>query len=497
VNEFDHVVVGGGTAGAIVAARLAEGGGGRVCLLEAGPPDEGDDLVLQLRNWPEMLHSAYDADYAIEPQMRGNSDIRHSRAIVLGGCSSHNSAISFRAWDADHERWDAAGAAGWGPDACRPFYERVLARVHLEVAPAHNACTAAFVRAAHEAGSPVVDFSAAVPREGVGWVQLHRCGSRRESSATAYLHPLDRPSAGLDVRTRCRATRVLIEDGAAVGVETESGQIRARGETVVCCGAFDSPKLMLLSGIGPAPHLRQLGLPVAADLPAVGEHLLDHPEGVVAYESSRPVPTTSTQFLEAVVIARASADAPEPELMLWLFTAPFDAVTLRAGNESRERHFCMSPDVLYPRSEGVVRLRSADPRDPPRIDPRYFTDAEGYDERTIVAGLRLARRIAAQPALREWVAREAAPGVDVDSTEALADYARATHYTAFHPVGTCRMGAPGDGSCVVDPELRVQSVRRLRIADASVFPSMVGVNPVITTMMVGERCAEFILRSRS
>jgi choline dehydrogenase-like flavoprotein len=494
VNEVDYLVVGGGTAGAIVAARLAEGGAGSVCLLEAGPRDDGDRDVRALRNWPALLHSHLDADYAIESQTRGNSDIRHSRAIVLGGCSSHNSAISFRAWDADHHRWEASGARGWGPDDCAPFYARVLERVNIEPAPPRNACAAAFVAAAQQAGHALANFAGAVPSEGVGWVQLHRRGERRESSATAYLHPLDRPAANLQVRTGERAIRLLIRGGRAIGVETNAGAIHARAETIVCCGAFDSPKLLLLSGIGPGEQLRELDIPVVADLPAVGAHLTDHPEGVVGFVSAQPVPEESTQFLEAVLIAKASPSASEPELMVWFFTAPFDEVTLRSGSERRGMRFAISPDVLYPRSEGVVRLRSADPNDPPVIDPRYFTDPDDYDERTMVAGLRLARRIAGQPALRPWVDREAEPGAHVDGDDDLARYARATHYTAFHPVGTCRMGSSEDDGCVVDPELRVRGVRRLRVADASVFPSMIGVNPVIATMMVGERCADLILR---
>ncbi|MDX6593579.1 MAG: choline oxidase [Gaiellales bacterium] len=492
MNEFDYVVVGGGTAGAIIAARLAEGGAGTVCLLEAGPPDEGDAALLELRNWPVLLHSHYDADYAIEPQQRGNSDIRHSRAVVLGGCSSHNSAIAFRAWDADHAYWEEHGAVGWGPAACRPLYERVLDRLHIEPAPPVNACAAAFVEAAQQAGHHLVDFTAAVPREGVGWVQLHRSGKHRTSSSTAYLHPLDRLPAGLDVRTETRVHRVLLDGGVAVGVETETGVVRARAETIVCCGAFDSPKLLLLSGIGPGQHLQDVGVAVNVDIPAVGEHLSDHPEGVVAFESSLPVPDESTQFLEAVLIARASPAATGPELMVWFFTAPFDEVTLRAGDDRRGRRFCIAPDVLYPRSEGFVRLRSPHPAEPPVIDPRYFSDSECYDEQTMLAGIRIARQIAKQPALRRWTEREASPGGDVDVDEALSEYVRRTHYTAFHPVGTCRMGPSAARSSVVDADLRVHGVRRLRVADASVFPRMIGVNPVITTMMVGERCAELI-----
>lgn len=494
-NEFDYLIVGGGTAGAVVAARLAEDPAVTVCLLEAGPSDEGDPRILELRNWPHLLGSELDYDYRIEPQARGNSRIRHSRGRMLGGCSSHNSAIAFPAPDVDLQTWEQRGATGWGPEGTQPYFERVRQRVHLETAPPTNPCAAAFVEAAQQAGFPLVSFDTGNIREGVGWFRLNKRGPIRQSSSVAYLHPLDRLPANLTVRTGTPVQRILLDDQAdALGVETASGPLRARREVIVCCGAFDSPRLLLLSGIGPAEHLRTVGVPLRVDLPAVGEHLLDHPEGIVLFESSRPVPAVSTQFWEAGLFARTDAALEWPDLMFHFGTVPFDINTLPLGYPTAEQAFSLTPNVTRARSQGTVRLRSADPAAPPRIDCRYFTDPDGHDERVLLAGIQLARRLAAQPALRAWVKRELAPGPAVQDDAALAEYARRTANTVYHPAGTCRMGAADDPAAVVDPCLRVRGVGRLRVADASIFPTMIGVNPCLTCLMIGEKCADLIRR---
>jgi choline oxidase len=494
-TEFDYVIVGGGTAGAVVAARLAEVEAGTICLLEAGPSDEGDPRVLELRNWPNLLGSELDFDYRIEPQARGNSAIRHSRGRVLGGCSSHNSAIAFRAPDVDLRTWERLGATGWGPDGTRPYSDRVFDRVHVETAPPDNACTAAFVEAAQQAGFPLVAFNSGDVREGVGWFQLTKRGPLRQSSSVAYLHPLSTLPENLTMLTGVRVYRIILDaHGNAVGAETARGRILARREVILCCGAFDSPKLLLLSGIGPADHLRQVGIPVRVDLPGVGEHLTDHPEGVVMWEAARPVPQVSTQFWEAGLFLRTDSALDWPDLMYHFGTVPFDVNTVPLGYPTAQNAFSLTPNVTRPRSQGVVRLRSADPAAPPRLNFRYFTDPEGHDERVLLAGVKLARRIAAQPALRSWIKTELAPGPGVQNDAALSEYARRTANTVYHPAGSCRMGAADDAEAVVDPQLQVRGVGRLRVADASIFPAMIGVNPAMTCMMIGEKCAALISR---
>jgi choline dehydrogenase len=489
---FDYIVAGGGTAGCIVAARLAEDPACTVALLEAGPSDENDPRVLILHDWMNLLGSELDFDYTIEPQARGNSRIRHSRARVLGGCSSHNGCVSFRAPDFDLRRWVEQGAAGWGPDDLRPYFDRVLAKAPVQPPP-ENPVNAAFLQAAQQAGLPRARFNQGELAEGAGLFDIAVRDGVRLSSSVAYLHPLaDRPP-NLRVFTGTPARRILFDDSRnATGVLTGQGALAARREIVVACGAFDSPKLLLLSGVGPAGHLRGLGIPVVADRPGVGEHLLDHPEGVVVFESRRPVPDRTANFWDAGLFARSNAAEPHPDIMCHFGLVPFDLNTRPLGYPTAEHGFSITPNVPRARSQGTVRLRSADPDEPPAIDFRYFTDPDGYDERILLAGIRLARRVAAQPALQAWIERELAPGPAVQSDAELSEYARLTSNTVYHPAGTCRMGPPADPLAVVDPALRVLGVQRLRVADASVFPSLTTVNPVTTVMAVGEKCADLI-----
>ncbi len=492
---YDYLIVGGGTAGAVIAARLAEEPSLRVALLEAGPSDEGDARILPVRGWMSLLGTELDYDYTIEAQERGNSAIRHSRARVLGGCSSHNSCIAFRAPHGDMQRWEAEGATGWGPTASDPFFQRVFEKVHLEEISDANPLNRALVDAGTEAGLPRLSFATDGSfGDGVGLFQVNVKEGIRQSSSVAYLHPLHSLPPNLRVLTDTTVTRILLDDDKrAVGVESSRGILRAEREVILCAGAFDSPKLLLLSGIGPASHLAEIGIPVRVDLPGVGEHLLDHPEGVVVWESARPIPGPIVQLWEVGVFAHTGVDPdPLPDLMLHFGLMPFTWHTEPAGYPTAEWGFSLTPNVCRARSAGTVRLASADPAQPPRIDFRYFTDADGYDERVMVEGVKAARRIAAQPALAAWIVRELAPGPAVQSDAEISAYVRATANTVYHPAGTCKIGDPTDPLAVVDPHLRVIGVEGLRVADASIFPSMTTVNPAITVFMIGERCAALL-----
>ena len=489
-DNYDYLVLGGGTAGAVIAARLAESTDASVCLVEAGPSDEDQTRVLELRRWMDLLGSDLDYDYEISAQERGNGLIRHSRGRVLGGCSSHNSAISFRTPDVDLEEWESLGATGWGPEEIHPLLDRVAERVHRETVEPENACGIAFVEAAQQAGFPLVRFDEEDFREGVGWFTLNQRDGIRQSSSVAYLHPLNELPPNLTILTDTQIRKVLLDaDGDAVGAETDRGTIYAGREVIICCGAFDTPKLLMLSGIGPEEHLREVGVEPLVDLPGVGENLLDHPEGIVMWESSRPVPEVSTQFWEAGLFACTNPDLGHPDLMFHFGTVPFDINTAPLGYPTTDQGFCITPNVARAKSRGTVRLRSSDPSAPPLIDFRYFTDPDGHDERVMLEGVKLARKIAEQPALQSWVGRELAPGPGLQNDEELSEYARRTANTVYHPAGTCRMGTADDLLAVVDPELRVRGVGRLRVADASIFPTMIGTNPCMTCTMIGEKCA--------
>jgi choline oxidase len=502
-NTYDYLVIGGGSSGAIVAARLAEDRDVNVCLVEAGPSDEGVPEILELQRWPGLLHTEYDYGYRIEPQERGNSDVVQSRGKMLGGSGSHNICQAWRAPDHDMRDWEAMGATGWGPDDTRTYFDRVLETTGLEYTPPDNEAAASYIEAGKQAGYSERLMAADAMQEGVGWVALNVKDGIRQSSSVAYLHPLGQKHPNLTVMTDTQALRLTFDDqGNASGVETSNGTVYASREVIVSCGAFDTPKLLMLSGIGPADHLRELGIDVRADLP-VGEHLLDHPEAGIVYETVKPIHQPHTVFCDAVLLSKVEGSGSDwPELMMWFFSGDFESFTVGSSDPADKvtpegiTAFTIAADILHSKAEGRVTLRSADPADPPVIDPRYFSDAERWDEWILLQGLKLARHLAEQPALAEWIAREVEPGPDVQSDEDLLQYARRTAYTAYHPSGTCRMGAADDPDVVVDPELRVRGVGKLRVADACVFPTLPGCNPNITCMMVGEKAADLIRGSK-
>lgn len=498
---YDVVVVGGGTAGSVIAARLTENAERSVAVIEGGPSDVGNDMVLQVRRWQELLGSELDYDYPTVEQPRGNSHIRHSRARVLGGCSSHNTLISFLPLPADLDEWEARGCEGWGYDAMLTYYDRLQNRIAPVAAKDRNRIAEDFVSSAATAlGVPEVDdFNAKPFRDGAGFfnVAYDPETGMRSSASVAYLHPvLDRPNLtllletwayGLEVAPGGRVTGVRVR-----GKDGTEQVVRARDEVVLCAGAIDTPRLLLLSGVGPAGDLRELGIDVVADVPGVGENLLDHPESVVVWETAGPLPPNSVMDSDAGLFVRREPDAESPDLMFHFYQVPFTANTERLGYPVPEHGVCMTPNIPRPKSVGRLWLTSADPSVKPALDFGYFTDPEAYDEKTIVDGIRIAREVAATAPLRDWLVREVAPGVQVQSFEELSAYGRRAAHTVYHPAGTCAMGPLDDPTAVVDPQLRVRGLQGLRVADASVFPTMTTVNPMVAVLMVGERAAELI-----
>ncbi|WP_171164247.1 GMC family oxidoreductase [Streptomyces sp. I05A-00742] len=500
----DYVVVGGGTAGSVIASRLVEDPGTSVVVIEGGPTDMDRPDVLTLRRWLGLLGGDLDYDYPTTEQPRGNSHIRHSRARVLGGCSSHNTLISFKPLPGDWDEWAAAGAEGWDAASMDPYFGKLRNNIVPVDEKDRNSIARDFVEAATEAaGVPRVgSFNAQPFHEGAGFFDLayHPENNKRSSASVAYLHPHieagDRPNLRILLETWVH--RLELDGTRATGVRarTKDGQellVEAGREVILCAGAVDTPRLLLHSGIGPKADLDALGIPAVHDLPGVGENLLDHPESVIVWETHGPIPENSAMDSDAGLFVRRDQDADGPDLMFHFYQIPFTDNPERLGYEKPAHGVSMTPNIPKPRSRGRLYLTSADPEVKPALDFRYFTDEEDYDARTLVDGIRLAREIAKTEPLAGWLKREVCPGPEVTSDEEISEYARKVAHTVYHPAGTCRMGAATDDLAVVDPELRVRGLERVRIADASVFPTMTAVNPMIGVLMVGEKCAELLV----
>ena len=511
-GTFDYIIAGGGTAGCVVAARLSEDPSVSVLLVEAGPSDVGDDNILVLNQWMHLLDSGYDWDYPIEPQRNGNSFMRHARAKVLGGCSSHNSCIAFWPPAEGLDEWEAAGATGWGAKDVLPYTKKLENNdaegdhghdgpVRLRDVPPVDPCGAAVLESAAKVGLPTVKFNRGTTvTKGAGWFQINAGeDGTRMSTSHAYLHSILGERDNLEVRTDSWVAEILFDDeNNATGVRYQRPDlggydtVHARREVILTAGAIDTPKLLMLSGIGPEDHLKEFGIDVRVDSPGVGSNLDDHVEGLVFWEASRPMVTDSTQWWEIGLFTTTVDGLDQPDLMMHYGSVPFDMNTLRWGYPTTDNGFCLTPNVTQGLSRGTVRLRSRDFRDRAKVDPKYFTDPDGHDERVMLAGIKLAREIAAQEPLKSWVARELAPGPDATTDEELLDYIHKTHNTVYHPAGTAKMGAIDDPMAVLDPQLRVKGVQRLRVVDASAMPKLPAVNPNITVMTMAEKCADLI-----
>lgn len=500
-QAYDYVVVGGGTAGSVIASRLTEDPDVTVAVIEGGPSDVDRPDVLTLRRWMGLLGGELDYDYPTTEQPRGNSHIRHSRARVLGGCSSHNTLIAFKPLPSDWDEWSDAGAEGWHAAAMDPYFDRLLNNVVPVGEADRNAIAADFVEAAQGAlGVPRVEgFNRKPFHEGVGFFDLayHPETNKRSSASVAYLHPVmdERPNLHLLLETW--AYRLELDGTRARGVHVRDKDgnrslITARREVLVCAGAVDTPRLLLHSGIGPRADLEALGIPPVHDLPGVGENLLDHPESVIVWETDGPIPENSAMDSDAGLFVRRDPDSPGPDLMFHFYQIPFTDNPERLGYERPAHGVSMTPNIPKPRSRGRLYLTSADPEVKPALDFRYFTDEEDYDGRTLVDGIKLAREIAATEPLAGWLRREVCPGPEITGDEELSAYARSVAHTVYHPAGTCKMGAADDETAVVGPDLKIRGLDGIRIADASVFPTMPAVNPMIGVLMVGEKAAELL-----
>lgn len=509
----DYVVVGGGTAGSLLAARLAERGAD-VVLLEWGPSDKDEPRARYLRRWAEMLEGEYDQDYRSVINERGNSDIRLARLRILGGCSTANTMIAWRPLADDLREWESLGAAGWGPAAVLPLYPRLRTPIQPVPQQDQNPFVADVVASASAAlGVPVqdawndgrLDESAS----GAGFFEVGYTPETgvRASTSIHYLH--DAPDDRLLPRvvTNARVTRILLSDdgsratGVLIGRDDATAEmIGARREVILCAGAIDTPRLLQLSGIGPRDVLEAAGIPVRHELPGVGANLQDHPEGLVVWEARRTPPGTCASGWDAGAIVSDATPDRRPDILMHFPVEPWavhaDRYRAERGQDALPKEIIsIAPNVARPLSRGRTWVTSADPEAPPAIDYRSFTDAEGRDERLLVEGVRRARLIAQADPMRSWVGREVFPGEQIQDEAELSAILRATHQTVYHVSGTARIGAPDDPDAVVDPELSVRGVAGLRVADASVFPTLTSTNPVVTVMLVAERAADLIIEA--
>jgi choline dehydrogenase len=529
-DSFDFIVAGAGSAGATVAARLSEDGRHRVLLLEAGPPDRNPWIHIPLGFSRTYVDPRVNWKFESQPQPQFDGRrIYVPRGKTLGGTSSINGMVYMRGNPRDYDDWRQRGCVGWDWDSVLPYFrkaqnqERGESALHgtggpLNVAdqPGHSELAEAMIAAAEQAGLPRnPDFNG--PRqEGAGYYQTTTRDRRRWSTAKAYLATAaGRPN--LEIRTLCQATRVLIEAGRAVGVEYQSPRgrevARARREVIIAGGAYGSPQLLQLSGLGPAEHLRELGIEVARDMPAVGANLHDHfctylmwrcsraitlndlenswPRKIMAalrYGLNRSGPM-AVNGIRAGLFARSDTRLERPDLQMNLM----EWSTLERSADKVVPHpfpgFTLGLVHLAPDGRGTVRLASPDPLAPPAITFGFLGSA--YDMRAMVTGVALARRVIGQAAMQPYVVGELIPGPATQQEAEVEDYIRRTGVSNHHPSSSCAMGT-GSNS-VVDPRLRVHGIGGLRVADASIMPSVVAGNTNAPSIMIGEKAAAMIL----
>lgn len=490
--EFDYLIVGAGAAGAVLARRLAEQTSATVALLDMGPSDADRPEVLDFRRYREIPGSDLGTRIPIVKPPRGNGRFSYPISRVLGGSTSQNTCIWFRPPASDFSDWAAAGAIGWGPDAVMPHLEALEARINIETEAADLDSHRVLFDAAAEAGFGRIDFARPFD-EGMGQYRMSKSGPYRQSTSVVFLRPAETLPKNLAVLTETTVERLFFTaDGKVGGVETNRGPIKARREVVLCAGALETPKLLMHSGIGPAEQLRAFDIAVRRDLPGVGKHLLDHPAACVNIAAGRALARDNVWNYAGVLFARVEPHAVWPDIEIQLGPELFEQQTAPAGYPSSPNGFAAYFTVNRARSEGSLTLASPDPREHLRLDPAYFTDPDGYDMRIMLGGVRAARKLFATKAMEGWSGAELAPGAGAVSEAEIEDFIRETATTGYHPGGTCVMGDPGDTGTVVDPELRVVGVPGLRVADASVMPTMVSVNIAAACMMIGHKGAEII-----
>ncbi len=529
-ETFDFIVTGAGSAGCAVAARLSESGQYRVLLLEAGARDDNPWIHIPVGYQKLFTHDTLNWKFESEPVAGLNGRTSYQpRGKMLGGTSSLNGMVYMRGTPADYDGWRQMGCVGWDYQSVLPYFrkaedqERGENEFHgvggpLKVSDQRftHEIIDAIVEAAVQTGIPRNNDFNGAKQEGVGYYQATVGNGRRWSAAMAYLKPA-RGRRNLVVTPNATATRVLVENGRAVGVEyrTPKGAqtARCRGEVIVTGGVYGSPQLLLLSGIGPGAHLKEMGLGVVHDLTPVGANLHDHFNTYVAWRSTRtgtfnelfrsPLQQLSAGMkyvfgrngpLTAIgtiagILTKSDPRFDRPDMQFNTYLWSIETRDHTGMHPHKFPGFSMSPVHLRPEGRGRVSLKSTDPMSPPKIELRYMETAHDID--AMLFGVRLARKLAEQPALKPFVAEEVVPGPAVQSEAQIIEDIRNRGVSNLHPVGSCRMGTGSDA--VVNPRLQVHGMKGLRVADASVMPQVVGGNTNAPSIMIGEKCAAMVL----
>jgi len=519
-NTYDYIIVGAGSAGCVLAARLTEDKHVRVLLLEAGGPTTPRESRIPAA-FSKLYKTAVDWNYSTEPEPHLNGRrLYWPRGKMLGGSSAINAMIYMRGNALDYDYWKSLGNLGWGFSDVLPYFKksenqtRGASAYHGTGGPLNvmdlryvNRLTRAFLSAAGELGIPSNPDFNAENQDGVGLYQVTQRNGKRHGAADAYLNSACK-RANLSVMTGAHAIQVLMEKGRAVGIayvrNGVSEEARADGETILSGGTINSPQLLLLSGIGAADEIRQTGIQPVHDLPGVGKNLQDHVMVSVGYLCTQPVSLASAEsvpnllkyFLlkrgplvsnvaEAGIFLRTRSDLVEPDLQLLFGPAYY----VNHGLSPRKEHcFGFGPTLVTPESRGEISLRSTNPQQPPAIRANYLST--GADMRVVVHGVRLSRQLAHSKAFATYRGDELHPGTNAQTDAEIAEFVCREAETLYHPVGTCKMG--NDSMAVVDARLRVRGIEKLRVVDASIMPRIIAGNTNAPTIMIAEKAADMI-----